>query len=164
MIFPLHPPCPSCQIDMSHPYVKVATSPQNRAIAPQIKPNSSIAMTAIACARPMVVFSGFYESPGPPPSGNVCGIVPPHCNDQQNGHQSGYIIHCCYVCCRPGGRRGNTERVVTQWQRPMASGVAQQDMLHRAMSHVLLQCLTMAIKMAGNGGAFVCRCRLFCLA
>ena len=39
----------------------------------------------------MVVFSGFYESPGPPPLGDACGIVPPHCNDRrngQNGHQS----------------------------------------------------------------------------
>jgi hypothetical protein len=40
------------------------------------------------------------------------------------------------------------------------------DMLHLAMPHVSLQRLTMAIKMACNGGAFVCHCRLFlfCLA
>jgi len=40
----------------------------------------------------MAVFSGLYESPGPPPSGDVRGMVPPHCDDHQNGHQSGYII------------------------------------------------------------------------
>jgi hypothetical protein len=37
-------------------------------------------------------------------------------------------------------------------------------MLHQVMSHVLLQRLTMAIKMARSGGAFVRRHRLFCLA
>ncbi len=34
-------------------------------------------------ARPMAVFSGFYESPGPPPSGDASGKVPPHCNDHE---------------------------------------------------------------------------------
>jgi hypothetical protein len=43
------------------------------------------------------------------------------------------------------------------------SGVAL-DMLHQEMPHVLLQRLTMAIKMAHNGGAFVHRRRLFHLA
>ena len=90
-------------------------------------------------------------------------VVMPHCNFHRNGHQSGYIIHCCFVCCCPGGRQGNTERVVARWRRPVASGVAL-DMLHRAMPHVLLQRLTMAIKMVCRGGAFV-RCRrLFRLA
>ena len=51
-----------------------------------------------ASARPMVAFSGFFESHEP-------RIVPPHCNGHQNGHQSGYILHCCFVCCCPGGRR-----------------------------------------------------------
>jgi hypothetical protein len=45
----------------------------------------------------------------------------------------------------------------------VASGVAL-DMLHRAMPHVLLQRLTMAINMVHRGGAFVRRCRLFRLA
>ena len=108
---------------MSHPYVTIATSLQNPHRTSNIKPNSSmIAMTGTPRACPMAAFSGFYESPGPPPLGDVRGIVPPHCNDHQNGHQSGYIIHRCFICCRPGGRRGNTERVVAQWQRPVASG------------------------------------------
>jgi hypothetical protein len=115
-----------------------------------------------ASARPMVVFSGFYESHKPPPLGDACGIVLPHCNGHRNGHQSGYMLHCCFVCCRPGGRQGYTERLVARWRRPVASGVAL-DMLHWAMPHVSLQCLHMAIEMSSDGGAFV-RCRrLFCL-
>ncbi len=111
----------------------------------------------------MAVFSGLYESPGPPPSGNARGIVPPHRDDHRNGHQSGYMIHCCFVCCRPGGRQGNTERVVAQRRRSVISGVALA-MLHRAMPRVLLQRLTMAINMVRRGGAFVRRRRLFRLA
>jgi hypothetical protein len=108
-----------------------------------------------ASARPMMAFSGFYGSHKPPPSGDARSIVPPHRDGHRNGHQSGYILHRCFVCCRPGGRRGNTERVVTQWRRPVASGVAL-DMLHQAMPHVSLQRLRMAIEMACNGGAFAC--------
>jgi hypothetical protein len=108
----------------------------------------------------MAVFGGYYESPQPLPSGDVRGIVPPHCNDHRNGHQSGYIINRCFVCYRPGGRRGDTERVVARWWRPVASGVAL-DMLHRAMPHVALQRLTVAIEMARNGGAFVRHRHLF---
>jgi hypothetical protein len=37
-------------------------------------------------------------------------------------------------------------------------------MLHQEMPHVLLQRLTMAIKMARNKGAFVHNRHLFCLA
>ena len=131
---------------MSHPYVKVATPLQNCHCSSNINPNSSIAMTAIPRACPMAAFSGFYESPGPPPLGDAHGIVPPHRDGHQNGHQSGYILHRCFVCCRHGGRRGDTERVIAQRRHPVASGVAL-DMLHRAMPHVLLQRLTMAIKM-----------------
>jgi hypothetical protein len=110
----------------------------------------------------MVVFSGLYESPGPPPSGDLRIIVPPHRDDHRNGHQSGYIIHRCFVCCS-GGRQGDTERVVARWRRPVAFGVAL-DMLHWVMPQVLLQRLAMAINMVRRGGAFVCRRHLFCLA
>ena len=109
----------------------------------------------------MAVFSGLYESPGPPPSGDARSIVPPHRDDHRNGHQSGYIIHRCFVCC--SGRQGDTERVVARWRRPVASGVAL-DMLHRAMPHVSLQRLAMTINMVRRGGAFVRRRRLFRLA
>jgi len=111
-------------------------------------------------ARPMVAFSGFYESPEPPPSGDAGGIVPPHRDDHQNVHQSGYILHRRFVCCRPSGRRSDTEPVVAQWRRPVAYGKAMV-MLHRAMPHVLLQRLRTAIKIACDGGAFVRCCRLF---
>ena len=39
----------------------------------------------------MAAFSGFYESPGPPPSGNVRGITPFHRHDYPNGQQRRYI-------------------------------------------------------------------------
>ena len=35
--------------------------------------------------RPMVAFNGFYESPGPPSSGDARGIVPLHCHVHPNG-------------------------------------------------------------------------------
>ena len=108
----------------------------------------------------MVVFSGLYESPGPPPSGNACGIVPPHCDDHRNGHQSGYILHYRCVDCRPGGRRVDTERVVTRWRRSVASGEALV-MLHWAMRSVLHRRTAMAIEMARDGGTFFRRHRLF---
>jgi hypothetical protein len=62
-----------------------------------------------ASAHPMVAFSGFYESHEPPPSGDARGIVPPHPDVHRNGHQSGYMLHRCFVSFRPGGRRGDTE-------------------------------------------------------
>jgi len=113
-------------------------------------------------ARPMVAFSGFYESYQPPPSGDARCIVPPHRDGHQNGHQSGFMLHRCFVCCRPDGRRGDAERVVAQWWHPVASGVAL-NMPHCAMLHVSLQCLHIAIEMSSDGGAFIHRRRLFCL-
>ena len=108
----------------------------------------------------MAVFSGLYESPGPPPSGNARGIVPPHHNHHRNGHQSWYILHYRCVDCRPGGRRGDTERVVARWRRPVASGKALV-MLHRAMRSVSHRRTAMTIEMARDGGTFVRRRRLF---
>ena len=35
----------------------------------------------------MAAFSGFYESPRPPSSGDVRGIVPAHCHGHRNGLQ-----------------------------------------------------------------------------
>ena len=108
----------------------------------------------------MTVFSGLYESPGPPPSGDARGIVPPHRDHHPNGHQSGYILHYRCVDCRPGGRRGDTERVVARWWRPVASSEALV-MLHRAMCSVSHRRTAMAIKMARDGDTFVRRRRLF---
>ena len=63
----------------------------------------------------------------------------------------GTLIHRCFVDCRPGGRRGDTERVVARWRRSVASGEAL-DMLHRAMRSVSHRRTVMAIEMACNGG------------
>ncbi len=96
-------------------------------------------------ARPMVVFSGFlYESNKPPSLGNARGIVLTHRDGQQNGQQSGYILHYCCVDCRPGSHRGDMERVVTRWRRSVASGEALV-ILHRAMRSVLHRHTAMAI-------------------
>jgi hypothetical protein len=70
------------------------------------------------------------------------------------------FVDCCLYACCPGGRWGNTEWVVTQCRRPVASRVAL-DMPHRAMPCSLLQRICMAIKMACNGGTFVRHCQ-FC--
>ena len=102
----------------------------------------------------MVAFSGFYESHEPPPFGKARSIVPPHRNDHQHCQQSGYILHCCFVYCRPGGRRGDMEQVVARWQRPVASGEALV-VLNQVMRSVLLQCVRMSIGMARDGGKFV---------
>ena len=108
----------------------------------------------------MAVCSGLYESPGPPPLGDARGILPPHRDHHRNGHQSGYILHYCCVDCRPGGRRGDTERVVARWRHSVASGEALV-MLHRAMRSVSHRRTAMAIEMARGGGTFVRHRRLF---
>jgi len=69
------------------------------------------------------------------------------------------MFHYCWVDCRPGGRRGDTERVVARWQRPVASGEALV-MLHRVIRSALHRCTAMAIKIARDGGAFIRRRRL----
>ena len=112
-----------------------------------------------ASACPMEAFSGFYESHKPPPSGDARVIVPPHRDGHQNGQQRGYILHRHFVDCRPGGHRGDMERVVARWQRPVASDVAL-DMMHWVMPRALLQRLRMTIEMACNGGTIAC-CRRY---
>jgi hypothetical protein len=62
---------------------------------------------------------------------------------------AGVFVDCCLYACCPGGRWGNTEQVVTQCRRPVASGVAL-DMQHRAMPSVLLWRTAVAIKTAGR--------------
>jgi hypothetical protein len=59
----------------------------------------------------------------------------------------------CFVCCCLGGCWGNTEQVVAQWQRPVASGLAL-DMPYQAMPSVLLQRIRKAFEMGCNGGEF----------
>ena len=104
-----------------------------------------------ASACPMAVFSGFYESPGSPLLGDVRSIKLPHHNDHQSGHQSGYIIHCFFVCYRPGSHWGDMER----------SFMKALDLLHQAMCAVLHHRTAMTIEKAYDGGAFVCCRQLF---
>jgi len=100
----------------------------------------------------------------------MCAIVPLHRDHHQNGHQSGYILHYHCVDCRPGGRRGDTERVVTRWQRSVASGEALV-MLHRAMRSLSHRRTAMAngqcgrvvrptLKVAEVGGSCPCETQL----
>ena len=103
-------------------------------------------------ARLVVAFSSFYESHKPPPSGDVCGIVLAHRHCHQNGQQRGVILYHHFVDCRPGGRRGNTEWVITRWQHPVASGVAVV-MLHWLMHYVLHRRTAILIEMADGKGA-----------
>ncbi len=56
----------------------------------------------------------------------------------------GVFVDCCLFACCPGGRWGDTEQVVAQWQLPGASSVAL-DLLHRSMPRSLLQCVRMAM-------------------
>ena len=63
-------------------------------------------------------------------------------------------MHCCFVDCFHGSRQGDTEQVVAQWQRPVASGGAL-DMLHWTMPRALLQRLRMTIEMACDGGTYL---------
>jgi hypothetical protein len=63
----------------------------------------------------------------------------------------GVFVDCCLFACCPGSRWGNMEQVVTQWQHPVASGVAP-DMLHWAICFVLHRRTAIAIKMANVGG------------
>ncbi len=72
----------------------------------------------------------------------------------------GAFVDCCLFACCPGGRWGNTERVVARCWHPVASRVAL-DMLHWAMPSVLLRSICKAFEMGRDGGAFVCHCR-FC--
>ncbi len=66
----------------------------------------------------------------------------------------GVFVYCCLFACCPGGRWGDTERVVAQCRRPVASGVAL-DMLHWAMPSVLLRRTAVAIEMTSGQDTFV---------
>ena len=55
-----------------------------------------------ASARLMMAFSGFYESHEPPPSGDVCGIVPQHRDGHRNSQKRGYILLHHFVDCLHG--------------------------------------------------------------
>ena len=98
---------------MSHPYVKVATSLQNCHCTSNIKPHSSmIAMTGTPRACPMVAFSGFYESPGPPPSGDAHGSTTASRWPLKQPSKWVHItsLYCLLSPWRPPGRYGVSSR------------------------------------------------------
>ncbi len=66
----------------------------------------------------------------------------------------GVFFDCRLFACCPSGRWGNTEQVVAQCWRPVASGVAL-DMPHWVMPSVLLRHTAVAIETAVGQGAFV---------
>ncbi len=49
----------------------------------------------------MAASSGFYQSPGPPPLGNACGIVLAHCRGHWNGQQSRSIFLSSFCLVLP---------------------------------------------------------------
>jgi hypothetical protein len=60
---------------------------------------------------PMAASSGFYQSPGPPPSGNVRVIVLAHHHGHQNGQQSWCIfssLFCLLSSWQPPGQYGES--------------------------------------------------------
>jgi hypothetical protein len=61
------------------------------------------------------------------------------------------FVDCCLFACCPGGRWGNTEQVVAQCWRPVASGVAL-DMLYWVMHFVSHRQTAMAIETANDRG------------
>ncbi len=63
------------------------------------------------------------------------------------------FVDCCLYACCPGGRGGNTERVVARCRCPVASVVAL-DTSHWAMLSVLLRRIRKAFKIGRDGGAF----------
>ncbi len=57
----------------------------------------------------MMAYSGFYQSPVPPPLGNACSIVPAHHRGHQNGQQIWSIFlssFCLLLPWRSLGRYG----------------------------------------------------------
>jgi hypothetical protein len=60
----------------------------------------------------MVAFIGFYESHEPPPSGDANRRIATAI--EMTSKEGGHFAHRC-VDCRPGGRRGDTERVEARW-------------------------------------------------
>jgi hypothetical protein len=65
----------------------------------------------------------------------------------------GVCVDCCLFACFSGGHWDNTEQVVAQWQRPVASKLAL-DMPHWTMPSVLLQGIRKAFETGRDGGAF----------
>ncbi len=105
--------------------------------------------------RPVVSTSGFCCSPGLPLSGDACGIVPAHHHGHRNGRQVWCSFCCFFLACNPIVRRDDTEQILTQWWRPVASNEAL-DPLHRAMYMALHRRIIAAVETSRNGGVLFC--------
>ena len=101
---------------------------------------------------PLVVFSGYYQSPGPPLFGDARGMVSVHHHGHQNGQQNLCIVAYFHCHWHHGGCRGNTEQIVPQLRRPVAFGIAL-DILNQKMCFILHRRTAITIKMAGRQGA-----------
>jgi hypothetical protein len=88
--------------------------------------------------RPEALTSGVRDSPGPPPSVDALGYVPPHKQGQQNGRQVWYFFVVFLWHSKPLSVRGNTARILAQWWRPVALREALNP-LYWAISAVLCQ-------------------------
>jgi hypothetical protein len=109
----------------------------------------------------MVAFSGILESALNPLHRAMCAVMYQRVAMAINlATFLESFDDCCLFACCPGGRWGDTEQVVAQYQRPVASGVAP-DMPHWAIPSVLLRRIHKAFEMGRKGGAFVCH-RQFC--
>ncbi len=71
------------------------------------------------------------------------------------GHVAHRRVHCV-----PGGRWGDTERVVARW-RSLVAFMKALDLLNREMCSVFHRRIAISIEMARDGGAFVRRRCLF---
>jgi len=55
----------------------------------------------IVSSCPMVAFSGFYQSPGPPFLGDAFCIAPAHCHVDRNGRRTRCFVYHCQFFHRP---------------------------------------------------------------
>ncbi len=84
--------------------------------------------------HPVPLTSGFRGSPGPPPLGNACGIVPVHHYSHLISQQV-WRFFCLFFTYDPVVHRGDTERILAQWLHPVTSNKAL-DPLHRLYRHI----------------------------
>ncbi len=111
--------------------------------------------------RPEASTSGFWDSPGPPPSVDALGYVPAHRQGQRNGRQVWYFFVVFSWHSNPLSVRGNTAQILAQWRRPVASREALNPLYWWILA-VLCQRIAHETERqnVSDGGAFV-RCRRF---
>jgi hypothetical protein len=78
--------------------------------------------------------------------GDACGIVPAHHHGHQNGQQVWCFFCRFFLACNPVVCRDDTEQILAQWRRPVASNEAL-DPLHWAMYAALHWRISVAVKL-----------------